>query len=117
MSQIQANSVHADLIYSDGTSSFLDVLRICNQQVIGSSPIAGSTSNSLLESILRLHKNFQLAATGQLAAHLLPKIQSMQPNPEPHRSYGRRLFLRSCDAISGKAAFSDPQAVRVGILR
>lgn len=41
---------------------------ICNQQVIGSSPIAGSTSNSLLEWILRLHKNFQLAATGQLTA-------------------------------------------------
>ena len=90
---------------------------ICNQQVIGSSPIAGSTSNSLLEWILRLHKNFQLAATGQLTAHLLPKIQSVQPNPEPHRAYGRRLFWRSCEAISGKAAFSDPQAVRVGILR
>jgi len=90
---------------------------ICNQQVTGSNPVAGSTSNSLLEWILRLHKNSQLAGTGQLAAHLLPKIQSVQPNPEPHRAYGCRLSLRSCEAISGKAAFSDPQAVRVGILR
>jgi|GEM_PF-5927812 len=105
MSQIQANSVHADLIYSDGTSSFLDVLRICNQQVIGSSPIAGSTSNSLLEWILRLHKNFQLAATGQLTAHLLPKIQSVQPNPEPHRAYGRRLFCAAAKQSAAKQPF------------
>jgi hypothetical protein len=33
-----------DSIYSYGTLSLLNVLRICNQQVVGSSPTAGSLS-------------------------------------------------------------------------
>jgi hypothetical protein len=47
---------------------------ICNQQVVGSSPTAGSTLNSMLKWILRTEQKALWAAVRQLTAHLLPKF-------------------------------------------